>query len=598
MQAQLLYNRGFMDTGQIRTFLEPKYESLYDPFKFADMQKAVERIWQAIGKNEKICIYGDYDADAVTANAVLQQAFRYLGVEVESYIPDRFAEGYGVSLEAVSRIKNQEIKVIITVDCGTNSMEVADWCKKNGIDLIITDHHEIIGEIPKAYALINPKNFNDNYPYHDITGVGVAFKLACGILSDEKKISQWFAREDASTLESGQPRTHVRGWEKWLLDLVAIGTVADCHSLLGENRILVKYGLKVLAKTKWVGLQALIASSALDFNQKPPDAYTLGFVIAPRLNAAGRLEHANIALHLLMENDLVQAQQRAFVLEELNRKRQDLTGQVLSEAREQALKYQDRKVLVLLGEGWPKGVVGLAAGRIAEEFYKPTIVLDCGDVESTGSARTVGEFNVIEALKYASAHLVKFGGHQQAAGLTLKTAEYEQFYQKILEYADKKLSEADLSRQLLLEAELNPQDLQLTTYNLLVDFEPFGVGNPRPKFLIRSLKIDSIRLVGSLQQHMQVMLTIPSVSTRPSVSESRDPEQSLGLDSGYSALRSTERNFGMTHSRTINAIMFNASAFAKTLKIGDTIDVAAELIKDGWNGREEVKLRIIDIKVK
>ncbi|MDE2312464.1 MAG: DHH family phosphoesterase, partial [Patescibacteria group bacterium] len=326
--AQLLYNRGLREQRQIEDFLRPRYEKLHDPFLFKDMGKAVDRIWAALERGEKIVIYGDYDADAVTANAVLQQAFRYLGVAVDSYIPDRFSEGYGVNIEALQNIINNGPGVIITVDCGTNSTDAADFCRQRGTDLIITDHHEVIGELPKAYALINPKNAGDAYPDSNITGVGVAFKLASALLCDQRA-------------KSRAPK-YVQGYEKWLLDLVAIGTVADCHSLLGENRLLVSYGLQVLPKTRWAGLRALAAVAGLDFGQKPPDAYALGFVIAPRLNAAGRLEHANIALHLLLEQDAATAQQKATALEAINRRRRDVTQQVLSEAREQALRYQDR----------------------------------------------------------------------------------------------------------------------------------------------------------------------------------------------------------------------------------------------------------------
>ncbi len=548
------------------------------------MQKAVDRIWEAIDKHQRICIYGDYDADAVTANAVLQQTFRYLGVEVESYIPDRFAEGYGVNVDALSKIKDGGSRIIITVDCGTNSVDAANFCRANNIDLIITDHHEIIGELPKAYALINPKNSGDKYLYHDLTGVGVAFKLACGLLR-------------AADLHADRLRGFTRGssviqgWEKWLLDLVAIGTVADCHSLLGENRILVKYGLKVLAKTRWVGLKALMISAGLQEGAfwKPMDTYTLGFIIAPRLNAAGRLEHANVALHLLMETDALAAQQKALALEQINRRRQDLTGQLLSEAREQAVKYQDRKVLILLGRDWPKGVVGLVAGRIAEEFYKPTIILDRGETESTGSARTVGEFNIIEALKFASEHLVKFGGHQQAAGLTLKTAEYEEFYKKILEYAEASLSETDLHHQLLLEAELDGSQLSIVNCQLLQQLEPLGVGNPKPKFLIRNLKINSVRLVGTSQQHLQMQLSSNDEIASPSAAEGEAILLKNWIASAALAIS------GMTRL-IIPAIMFNCGDFAKTLKVGDNVDVAAELIRDGWNGYEQAKLRIIDIR--
>ncbi|MCL5008928.1 MAG: DHH family phosphoesterase, partial [Patescibacteria group bacterium] len=340
LTRQMLYRRGLAEPEQARQFLQAEYGGQTSPFLFQDMAKAVARIWQAVEAGEKITVYGDYDADAVTASAVLLRALRHLGAEADSYIPDRFTEGYGVNLQAIEKLALANTRLVITVDCGTNSCDAADLCKKLGMDFIITDHHEIIGDKPSALALINPKNSNDQYPYRELTGVGVAFRLAQALVSDDK--AKKFAKD------------YVPGWEKWLLDLVAIGTVADCHSLLGENRVLVKYGLKVLAKTRWPGLRALSAAAGLDFAQKAPDTYTLGFVLAPRLNAAGRLEHAGVALDLLLEDDAVAAQQKAAALNEINQRRQNLTQVVLGEAREQALLQSHRPVLLLYKPGWPK----------------------------------------------------------------------------------------------------------------------------------------------------------------------------------------------------------------------------------------------------
>ena len=578
--AQLLFNRGLTEKDQVKDFLEPKYEKLHSPFLFKDMEKAVERIWRAIDSREKICVYGDYDADAITANAVLAQTFKYLGIEISSYIPDRFTEGYGVNIDALSKIKDNGSKIIITVDCGTNSADAAKFCKENGIDLIITDHHEIIGEIPEVYALINPKNPNDNYPYRDITGVGVAFKLACGILNSEKRKEK---REK-----------EIAGWEKWLLDLVAIGTVADCHSLLGENRILVKYGLKVLAKTKWVGLKALMQSAGLleGTVPKPLDTYSLGFIIAPRLNAAGRLEHAGIALDLLLETDLTRANEKARNLEAINTRRQGLTASVLSEAKEKVILLKERKVLALVGEGWPKGVMGLVAGRLADEFYKPAIVLERTENLCTGSARSAGEFNILEALKFSSEHLSRFGGHKQAAGLSLRADQFDLFYQKLLVYAEANISPESAQKVLELEAELVSEDLQLTTYNLLTTLQPFGVGNPTPKFLISNLIVSSARLVGKQAQHLQVRFTLPSRRHSEGV---QPTEESQTGDKEILRRSAQDDAGGSGGNKEIAGIMFNAPDFAKTLKIGDTVDVAAELIEDGWNGRREVKLRIVDV---
>lgn len=587
--AQLLFNRGLNTKEKADEFLNVKYENLHSPFLFKNMEKAVARIWQAIENKEGMWIYGDYDADAVTANAVLQQTFKYLGVDIQSYIPDRFSEGYGVNMDALNKIKEAGAKIIITVDCGTNSVDAAEFCIKNGIDLIITDHHEIIGPVPAAFALINPKNKNDNYPYAEITGVGVAFKLATGLLSKFDKVTHALSSRNffsdghnqetknirdpytSSKMDSGHSasesedqnsgmtmKPYLGGFEKWLLDLVAIGTVADCHSLLGENRILVKYGLKVLSKTKWIGLKELMNAAALDLQTKPADTYTLGFVIAPRLNAAGRLEHANIALDLLMETSISSATQKASALEAINQRRQQITAQVVSEAKEKVLAISERKILALYQEGWPKGVVGLVAGRLAEENYKPVIVLEKTGEICTGSARTAGDFDLLEAIKSASEYLIKFGGHKQAAGLSLKADQFNNFYQKLLEYADKNIKE-DLERVLELEAELQFEDLQPNTYNLISSFEPFGVDNHKPKFLIKRLKIASLRSVGAEKQHLQLQL--------------------------------------QKAEKTIAGIAFNSGYLEKNIKLGDTVDVAAELIEDAWNGRSQVKLRVVDLKV-
>ena len=386
LTLQLLYTRGLLGKEEIeRFFLSPPVRNLYDPFIFTDMQKAVDRIWQAIEQKEKIYIYSDYDADAVTANACLQQTFRYLNFAVESYIPDRFTEGYGLNLEAFKKIKDAGAKLVITVDCGTNSVDVAEYCRQNGIDLIITDHHEITGSTPDSFALINPKNPADKYPDDQITGVGVAYKLASAMLSQKSKVIK------SKGIEENQ---YIAGWDKWLLDLVAIGTVADCHSLFGENRILVNLGLKVLPKTKWLGLRQLMKTAGIKEGVMP-DTHTLGFIIAPRINAAGRLEHANVALNLLMTENTEEAQALALSLEEINRRRQDLTLRLVSEAKEQAELLGDRKVLLLKSKDWPKGVVGLVAGRLAGQYNRPVVVLETGESEATGSARSVGDFDIV-----------------------------------------------------------------------------------------------------------------------------------------------------------------------------------------------------------
>lgn len=546
--VQLLYNRGIESIDQVEWFLNPDYHNLYDPFLFTDMQIAVDRIWQAIENKEKILIYGDYDADAVTANAVLQQTFRYLGVEVASYIPDRFTEGYGLNLEAFEKIKEQEAQLVITVDCGTNSVDVAEFCTANGIDLIITDHHEITGDTPKSLALINPKNPAEVYPDDQITGVGVAYKLAKALLMQAEKV---IVQKEIDA-EDYQPE-----WDKWLLDLVAIGTVADCHSLLGENRILVKFGLKVMQKTKWLGLRQLIENAGIDIRVDNLDSQSIGFTIAPRINAAGRLEHADVALALLTSTDFGEAITLANRLEEINRRRRDLTNRIVSEAREQAELLGDRKVLLLHSDAWAKGLVGIVAGRIADQFNRPTIVLERGETESTGSARVGNSsFDIVECLKAVQSKLVKFGGHKQAAGLTAKTSELDALYLEILRYADEHPAESG-SPTVSVDATLSEQDLSLSAYEDILLLEPYGAGNTRPIFAIEGARVAGFKAVGARQQHLQLKVVLGDT--------------------------------------TMDCIGFNMAYLAPRLDFGKKISLAGELMADSWQGVKKLKMRLIDI---
>lgn len=541
--TQLLANRGLNSDEEIAAFLRPDYGKLHDPFIFKDMKKAVDRIWQAIKNKEKILIYSDYDADAVTANAVLFRMFEFFGVKPEIYIPDRFSEGYGLNVAAFKKFKEQGIQLVLTVDCGTNSVEEAEFCKANGIHLIITDHHEITGETPDAFALINPKNPAENYPYTQLVGVAVAFKVASAVIS---------VQENHDLPE---------GYEKWLLDLVAIGTVADCHSLIGENRILVKYGLKVLAKTKWPGLKILMELAGC--SGKPIDTYTLGFVLAPRINAAGRIEHASSAFNLLVSNDPAETLKLAQDLDDLNKRRQKITETVMSEAREQLSVIQERKVLMISGTDWPKGVVGLVAGKLAEEYSKPVLVMERGEVESTGSARSIPSFNIVEALKYSKDVLVKFGGHAAAAGFTLRTENLDIFYKNLLDFAENNINEEDLAKVINLDAEMRPEDINFQMVEALDSFEPFGVDNTKPKFMISNVEISDCCGVGKDAKHLQL------------------------------SVNSTLAN---GTSKIFKCIAFNFGKVIEQLRPGEKVDLAFELIADSWQGRKNIKLRIIDFR--
>ncbi|MDQ3018568.1 MAG: single-stranded-DNA-specific exonuclease RecJ, partial [bacterium] len=491
-----------------------------------------------------------YDADAVTANAVMQQTFRYLNVEALSYIPDRFTEGYGMNVEAFEKIKELGVTLVITVDCGTNSVDVAEYCKNNGIDLIITDHHEITGETPDAYALVNPKNPAEHYPDTQITGVGVAYKFAKALLMQQEQVI---------SIKGITPEEYQPEWDKWLLDLVAIGTVADCHSLLGENRILVKFGLRVLQKTKWIGLKQLVDNAGIDVNAQAPDSKTLGFTIAPRINAAGRLEHADIALQLLVTNDFAEAITMANRLEEINRRRQDLTSRIVSEAREQAELMSDRKVLLLHNESWPKGLVGIVAGKLAEQYGKPVIVLERGETEATGSGRTSGAFDLVECLKSVSHHLVKFGGHKQAAGLTAHTDKLDEMYLEILKYADEHWPEETSDPVLEIDAELREEDITLDSFDAIADLEPFGQGNPKPKFMINEAQVVGFKAVGATKQHLQLQVLVGQ--------------------------------------KQLDCIGFSMAHLAERLVFGSTVSLVGELMVDTWNGSKKLKMRLIDAQI-
>ncbi len=548
--VQLLYNRGVTAPDHVEWFLKPDYHNLYDPFLFMEMQPAIARTWEAISNAEKILIYGDYDADAVTANAVLQQTFRYLGVEVLSYIPDRFTEGYGLNVGAFEKIKEMGVSLVITVDCGTNSVDVADYCRANEIDLIITDHHEITGATPDAFALINPKNPAEHYPDQQITGVGVAYKFAKALL---------LQREEVIAVKGIEPDEYQPEWDKWLLDLVAIGTVADCHSLLGENRILVTFGLKVLQKTKWIGLKQLVDNAGIDMHTNPPDTKTLGWTLAPRINAAGRLEHADIALQLLTTTDFAEAITYANRLEEINRRRQDLTNRIVSEAREQAELMMDRKILLLHSDAWPKGLVGIVAGKLAEQYKKPVIVLERGATEATGSARTSGAFDIVACLKAVSNRLVKFGGHKQAAGLTAHTDQLEDLYADILEYAEHNWPVESGTPSLVIDAELCEEDLTLDCFTDIAGLEPFGAENTKPLFLISEAKVANYKTVGASKQHLQLQIILGQA--------------------------------------ILDCIGFNMAHLVDRLDFGTVISLVGELMADSWNGNKKLKMRLIDTKI-
>ncbi len=551
----------------IKQFLDPEYSDHHDPYLLKDMRSAVTRIEKAILKQEQITVYADYDADAVTAAAVLLRFFAAMGyAKANYYIPDRFTEGYGMNAEAVQTLFEQGTKLIITVDCGINAFESAHRASELGIDVIITDHHQLTPDpslvgavgIPTAVAVVNPHRRDDNYPFKHLTGVGVAFKLVQALVP--------ILHSTSYKLQAG--------FEKWFLDLVAIGTVADCQSLLGENRILVKWGLYVLAKTRWIGLKKLMKLAGIAKSEM--DTYHIGFVIAPRINAAGRMEHADTALRLLLTDDEMEAETLAQKLEALNQARQMQTERILSEAREQVMLYSNHKILLAAGEGWHKGIVGLVAGKLTEEFARPVLVLEKSAEEATGSARSVGSFNIMEAISQSKDILVRYGGHPQAAGFTLRTEHIETFRKNLLDYAEDSLSEDDLSPVLYYDAEINLSQVTDEFVEFIARFEPTGIGNPKPRFKISDLIVKSVKALGNEGKHLRINVNHSS----PSREEAGPPEP-----------------FGRGMGEVMGCIGFNLGYWADKLKANDRIDIICEPQWNEWNGERKIQLKIVDLQI-
>ncbi len=482
---QLLKSRKINDRD---SFLHPKYQSFGDVFLLPDMEKAVKRIKEASFKKQKIVIYGDYDIDGLSASCVLYNAFEAFGFkDVEVYIPNRFIEGYGLTIGSVDRIKEMRADLIVTVDTGSLSHKEVDHANSLGIDVIITDHHNVADQHPKAIAVINPKRKDHSYPYRDFAGVGVAFKLVQALMTELKG------------LDNGQ--------EKWLLDFVALGTVCDIVPLSGENRMLVSYGLKVLKVSKREGIKALIASSGIDLSNI--NTFDIGFKIGPRLNATGRLKTARLALDILLTKDLRSALDMAEELDNLNNERKLIQEKILKQAEIEAEKQSDLKVLVVSQTGWNHGVIGIVASKLVEEFKKPTYILEemAGGL-SKGSARSYGDFSVGEGIKYASRVIEKGGGHKLAAGVTLKTDNIPNFRNLVNEYYET-LKLKDQEKYLIKQADLVLESLEgidLELLNLISDLEPFGNENSEPVFEIRSLRILKKYLMGKDKNHVRYLL--------------------------------------------------------------------------------------------
>lgn len=485
--AQLLINRGIKTAAEAQSYLYPSLDELHSPFKLADMDKAIERIHKAISRGEKICIYGDYDTDGTTATALLLNTFRQMDVLVDSYIPNRFGEGYGLSEDTVEKIhQKNNAKLLITVDCGITSVKEVALANELGMDVIVTDHHQPEAEQPPAYALISPKIPGNEYPYTELAGVGLAFKLAQGLIDDK------------AFLES-------------LLDLVALGTVVDMAPLTGENRILSRLGLVELDKRERPGVHALCEAAGHKIDT-PLNGYALSFKLGPRINAAGRMDTAHKVVDLLTTDSEDVAIRIASELNQANQKRQELERQIQDQALEIIEKEidDDTTGIVVASDKWDEkaqGVVGIVAARLMQTFYKPAVVLAIDGDEATGSGRCIEGMNLANSFIACTELLMKHGGHAAAAGLTLKTKNIPKFRKAFNAYACEHLTEDELQPKLDLEFETRLSLLTLETLKELEQFEPFGKDNPAPHFGTRHVKVNGIPTqMGKEKKHLRMFV--------------------------------------------------------------------------------------------
>jgi len=536
--AQILYNRG-VTPDEIDGFLHPEAASMHAPSLMRGIPEAVRRIRAAIAADERIAVYGDFDVDGVTGTVLLHQILTALGATCQVYVPHRASEGYGLNNGALDRLRAAGVGLVVTVDCGISCADEVQYARSIGLDVIVTDHHLPPERLPDAVAVVNPRQPLCTYPFKDLAGVGVAFKLGSAL---------------AESVPDGQRL------RREVLDLVVVGTVSDMVPLRGENRVLVRYGLTVLSHTTRPGLQALLRLAGLAH----ADLTTadIGFRVGPRLNAAGRIDHANVGCELLMTRDPDEADRLAEALEAKNGERQRLTAAIIAEAQEILGPHPVDRALLVDNDTWPVGVVGLVAGRLAEEYCRPVLIVERTPGESRGSARSVPGFNMVEALTQCQDLLTKYGGHAQAAGFSLRTEAIPQLRERMAALAAARLRPEDLVPSIQLDAEIGGRDFGAddvrSLYEQLEALEPFGVGNHPPVLLWRNLRVVTSKIVG--KGHLRLTLGTPA--------------------------------------GTVGAIAFGRADDVGALPHGTALDIVCSLQYNDWNGYASIELRVKDIAVK
>lgn len=558
--ARLLYHRNMRTQKEIDEFLNPDYErDIYDPFLFRDMEKAIARIMNAIEKKESIIVHGDYDADGVSASVILISSLRALGsTNTDVFLPHREIDGYGLNMNTVDIFIQNNVNLVITCDCGVSNVAEITKLQEAGIDVIVTDHHAVPETPPPAHAIIHPKVPGEAYPDKNLAGGGVAFKLVQGLMRKHK--------ETNTLLPNG--KTH-EAHEKWLLDMVAIASVADMVPLIGESRTLTKYGLIVLNHTRRLGLQKLLLEARFqkegDEKKKEITTDTIGFQIAPRINAAGRMNHANTAFNLMITDRGTDAVDLAFELNNNNTDRQKMTEELVKESIKQVQADKDAPLIIIRGFGWSPGLVGLIAGRLKEKYQKPTIVCTELEKEIVASGRSVDGFNMVEALQEIPQFFRKFGGHPMACGFTLASKEiFEEFKSALTATFIQKTNGLDMSPTLAIDAKIDLEDVQWELFDILDKFKPFGIANEQPKYLAEEVTVYQLQPVGKEGKHLRIMVKHKTHKIKKTIG--------WGLCTG-------DTNWG------------------EVLKPGDKIDMVFEIDVNEWNGNRELQLTIVDLRL-
>lgn len=535
LTAIILYNRGIREDAAITSFLSKDLGVMHDPYLLKDMEKAAERIRKARDNHEKITIYGDYDVDGITSIAILYKHLQEMGIDVAYYVPDRMQEGYGVNKDALDKIHQDGTSLIITVDTGITAVEESEYAKELGLDVIVTDHHECKERIPDVYAAVDPKRKDCPYPFKSLAGVGVVFKLIQA-LDDRKSLPDLMDK---------------------YADLMCLGTVADISPLVDENRVIVTEGLKRFNTTQNVGLRALIDVST---NGKSITTSTIGYTIAPRINASGRLGCASRSVELFLTDDAEKARSLAESLCEENTLRQQTEQKMFKEAMEYLEEHPEVKeddVIVIPHENWHHGIVGIVSSKITEKFYKPSILFAIDGDEAKGSGRSVNGFNLFGALENCSDLLEKFGGHELAAGLTIKSENIEAFRKKINSCSKGQFTETMMTPTIMLDAAIKVPYITLDTVNDINQLQPFGVDNPTPSFAVRNIKIHKISVMSD-GRHLRMTL--------------------------------------LKEGKYLDAVGFGMGEYYHYLEEGDYIDVAFALDINDYKGFQNVQLILKDIK--